>query len=119
MEKDKSDRNIIIKPNINIFICDPNYLKKESSLHNIQQLVNSEIKKVKEKEDNNRKEEEDKYFDRVLEIAQNNEQSAPPIDQVSDLVNIFDKLDINKKSKDNKERFVNIGMKGLGNYYMD
>ena len=119
MEKDKSDRNIIIKPNINIFICDPNYLKKESSLHNIQQLVKSEIKKVKEKEDNNRKEEEDKYFDRVLEIAQNNEQSAPPIDQVSDLVNIFDKLDINKKSKDNKERFVNVGMKGLGNYYMD
>ncbi len=112
MEKDKSDKNVIIKPNINIYICDSNYLKKESSLHNIQQLVKSEIKKVKEKEDKKRKEEENKYVNRLFEMA-------PPIDVVSDLVNIFDKLDINKKDKDNKERFVDIGMEGLGNYYMD
>ena len=112
MEKDKSDKNVIIKPNINIYICDSNYLKKESSLHNIQQLVKSEIKKVKEKEDKKRKEEENKYVNRLFEMA-------PPIDQVSDLVNIFDKLDINKKDKDNKERFADIGMEGLGNYYMD
>ena len=115
--QDKRERNLIIRPNINIYICDPNYLNNPLN-NNIKKIFKTESKKAKEpdKSHNKIQEEKDRLLDLIADIA---EAAAPPIDPVSDLAHEMTKLCIEEGCENDKKIYTNDGSGGIGEIYID
>ena len=100
-----SREKIIIRPNINIYICDPSCLNVNlSENENIQCIINSEIKKIREDYD---------HFADNGEKSENLKNSTvdmnapePIINSVSDLIKGMDKMNLNEQKR--KERNSNL-----------
>ena len=126
-EKENKD-NIIVHPNINIIICDPNFLKESSNRENIQCIVQSEINKIKEEISSNLK--GNKKEQNNISIADLN-AAAPITEDISYLNERVQKIRIydesNKKEKKEKKEnevnsekiYTNDGNVDIGKYYID
>ena len=136
------DNNIVLRPNINIFICDSSFLnnnplkirgthhqiksnKKEKEKNDEKSIFNI---KLKEKE-----KEKEKKFNLIVDIDNNMNAPAPiaPIDPMISFQEKFEKLKLDDENENpfkikesiNKEKdekiYTNDGEGNLGDYYFD
>ena len=129
-----SKRNVLINPQINIYICDSKYSKDDPQLNkNIQCIIKTEIKKIKDMSPSLI---EGKVKKEIGESFQSDIAPAPIMAQVKDVIKGMKKLSLSdEKEKEkntrnhalmdktniiNKEkRFVNEGNCTLGEYYVE
>ena len=128
----KEANNLIIRPNINIFICVPNNLNNIPINQN-HDIIQSHQKREKSKKvinpfiRNQEETEEDRLFNLIVDLNEKTGNPAPvqPGDPISDVTDMLDKMDINSKEggfqkKENDEKiYTNDNMETPGRYYME
>lgn len=103
-DKKEDKKNVIFRPNINIYICDPNYFKNNKS-DKKKENTRSHIKYAKKKSNpfkvNYPKKEEDKMYDLIVDLEEN--ANAPsPADCIPDVIKMMQRMTLNDREQFSK-----------------